>query len=144
MKTLKQLENARDNAERRTNDWYYKYETELVWLCVNLRGDMVSLIDAFSKEYKLGCSVADAIEAGKLKIYEKDDDDEDFGVYNECTRRAVKRLRHIEQKFQEWNNKRFYLECATELVHDDGTPYPYCENELADITRKLAELGISI
>ena len=144
MKTLKQLEKARDNAERRACEWYYDYEDELVWHCVNLRGDMVSLIEAFSKVYQLDCSVADAIEASKLKIYEKDDDDEDFGVYNECTRRAISRLRYLERKIKEWNEKRYYLACATEIVHEDGTPYAYCEDELADITRNLAALGVSI
>lgn len=146
MKTLKQLEAACKKAERRAAEWHDKRETELVWHYVNIRGDMVSLFDALGKEFllRLGNSIADTMEGTGVPVYEKDDDEEDFGVYHECTRQFISRLRRIEQKLKEWENKYYYLECATELVHRDGTPYKYCENDLAEITRKLAALGVSI
>lgn len=87
---------------------------------------------------------ADVVESSGLTVYEKDNDDEDYGVYHECTRRVIKNLRRMEQKMEKWNDKRYLLECAVELMEEDGTPYSHCENELADVTRELAALGVSI
>lgn len=143
MKTLKQLSKALDNANYHIFEWFNKHEAELVWHYVNIRGDMVSLIDAFSEEYSHGVLSADVVEGSGLAVYEEDCDDDD-DRYKDCTRRVIKRLRHIERKIQEWEDKSLLLDCATELVHKDGTPYAYCEAELSDIARKLAALGVSI
>ena len=145
MKTLKQLKKMLDNVARRADDWLYKMRGDLLWLCVrDDKGNMVTLMDVYNEQYFRDESIADIIDTQNVKVYEEDMDADKNDVYKVCTRRAVKRLRRLEQKFKEWNDKRYYLECATEIVHDDGTPYTYCENELADITRSLAALGVSI
>ena len=144
MKTRQQLEKAMENAERRYNEWYDKYEWELYLHKVNVRGDMVSLLYVFEKEYRRGFLSADIVESSGLTVYEKDNDDEDYGVYHECTRRVIKNLRRMERKMEEWSDKYYLLECAVDSVNADGTPYRYCENNLADINRKLAALGVSI
>lgn len=145
MKTLKQLENARYNAERRANDWYYKYETELEWLCVrDGKGAMVPLSSVYSDVYQHDRSVADIIEFDSTTVYEEDMDADKDGVYKVCTRRAVKRLRHIEQKINEWEEKMRCLDYLVDIVNDDGTPCVYCENEYKELVGDLAALGISI
>ena len=141
MKTLKQLENARYSAERRANDWYYKYETELEWLCVrDGKGNMVSLKSFYSHLP----FTADLIESHHATVYEEDMDADKDGVYKVCTRRAVKRLRHIEQKINEWEEKMRCLDYLIDMVYDDGTPCVYCENEYKELVGDLAALGISI
>ena len=136
--TLKKIKAARNRAERRAVEWHDKRETELVWHYVNIRGDMVSLIDTVvGKKYRAGVSVADILEGAGLPVYEEDDDDEDFGVYHECTRRVISRLRRIEQKLQEWNNKYYFLDCA---VDEWNSPQGISEGT----ARGLAALGITL
>ena len=145
MKTLKQLERARDKAEERAYEWHCEYVATLHEFCIPLEnGNMLSLYLACNADYEHDRSVADAVEAGKFTVYEEDAYADKNGVYKVCTRRAIARLRYLEKKIKEWNDKSYYLELATEIVQDDGTPYSYCENELAYIARNLAALGVSI
>ena len=110
--TLKNLKAARNNAERRAGEWWDKREAELAWYCVCLNGSMVPLVEVF-QGYYYDHSVADAIETSGLNVYEEDFDDDD-DKYKECTRRAIARLRLIEQKIKEWDNKYYYLDCAVD------------------------------
>lgn len=131
--TFGKLKAARNNAERRVNDWWDKREAEVAWLCTPIRGNMTPLTDVFRKEYWNGDSIANAVQNSKCRIYEEDFDDDD-DRYKECTRRAISRLRRIEQKLKEWNDKYCCLDFAVEEWDD--------EIGLSDITRReLAALG---
>ena len=145
MMTLKKLNAMRNKAERCADDWSYKYSDELDALYViGTDGRLTVLKDVYADEYNNDRSIADTVESANVTVYEEDWGTDD-GKYKECTRRAISRLRKLEQKVREWSNKYYFLDCAVdEWIEDYDDETNTRRLEASGTLRDLAALGISI
>lgn len=112
--TRKQLEAARDRAENRVAEWYDKYLDELACLYVRRKnGRYVRLFDEFGKYAAFDTDKPISRRVADVDIYEEDDDAPRRRYLN-CTSRAVKRLRRIETKINEWETRAYELDLAAD------------------------------
>lgn len=136
MLTFKKLKAAHARAERQALKWFLEYEEALKTYCVHKPEGLVELKVAYSKDYDADRSVANAVEADNVTVYTTGEDE--FGCYSMAfTRRAIARLRKIEQQMQLWNNRYYYLDCALDEWDD-------WRGLREDTLQELAALGISI
>ena len=140
MMTLQKLKAAHRNAERREGYWFDEYDNALHTFCIPLmNGHMFNLYLACKADYDHGRSVADAVEAGKFTVYEEEYPED--GVFKVCTRHAIARLRLIERKLKEWQDKYYYLDCALDECWDESKGI----SALSDETKRdLAAVGITV
>lgn len=130
--TRKQLESALDRAERCVMNWIGEYENELENFFLKDGGaQLFTLKEFYRAAYHQNRSIADEVENDGVDVYEEDDDGNIFSYaeYRVCTRRAIKRLRRIEDKINEWEARA----CALDYAADE---YDYgisdeTQNELA-------------
>ena len=112
--TRKQLEAARNRAENRVNEWYDRYLDELDCLYVRRKnGHYVSLLDKFGQSAALDTDANPISQRINCDVYEDDD-----WRYRECTQRAIKRLRRIEDKINEWNARYCELDFAFDACRE--------------------------
>ena len=113
--TRKQLEAARDRAENRVNEWCCKYEAELENFFMKDGGAQLFSLKEFYR-YHRNKSIANIIESDGVDVYEEDPDGNiySYAEYRICTQRAIKRLRRIEDKINEWNARYCELDFAVD------------------------------
>lgn len=95
--TYEQWKKKSDAIDVRLTEWWDKYEDALDWF---------ETFDGVSLLKKYGCHSADVserIEIDGVDIYEVvEDEDDDVVGRKKVTRKAIRRLRHIEHKIDEW------------------------------------------
>jgi len=115
MKNRNYWEQRRDKAEERVNDWYSKFDDALSWYLVcNKQKSYVTLTSVYGKygsDYPEN-EIANSLEAEKVKVYEEDE--ETPRKKHDCTRRAIARIRRIEEQLAKWNNAYCLLDFAVD------------------------------
>lgn len=130
--TRKQLESALDRANDRVFEWVCEYENELENFFVKDGGaQLFTLKEFYRAAYHQNRSIADEVENDGCDIYEEDPDGNIFSYaeYRICTKRAVKLLRRLEDKINEWEARACALDCAAD-EYDYGIS-DETQNELA-------------
>lgn len=115
--TRKQLEAARDRANDHVFEWVCEYENELENFFVKDGGaQLFTLKEFYRAAYHQNRSIADEVENDGVDVYEEDDDASlySYAEYRVCTRRAIKRLRRLEDKINEWEARACALDCAAD------------------------------
>lgn len=114
---IREVERARDRAERMEEEWYEKYRDMLYWFETRRR---VSLLDKYASNriglYTcVGTDISRRLEKDGIEVYEEDDDAPGGRV--KCTARAIKKLRTLEQKIDEWHAKYIMAEDALDALY---------------------------
>lgn len=114
MKTRKQLEAVMSKADTRVFELYCEYEAETEWFVVR-RGKstrVATLKERFTAEHgSVPEKLSEVVEKLGVKIYEENLET-NSPKYIECTKRAVKRLRTLEKRIAEWEQKGLEAEDA--------------------------------
>ena len=114
---IREVERARGRAERMCEEWEDKYRDALY--CYETRRRL-NLADKYATN-RIGSvvfthtDVSRRIEAEGIEVYENDDFAPSGRV--KCTARAIKRLRTLEKKMDEWNAKRIMCEDALDVLY---------------------------
>lgn len=105
---IREVERARDRAEEKMFEWYAEYADALEYYETRRKG--VTLKDKYGTE-----GVSKLVEAAGVEVYEFDIDSPAERV--KCTARAIKRLRSLEKKMDEWNAKHIMAEDALNALY---------------------------
>ena len=101
---VREVERARDRAEEKMFELYAEYADELAHFETRRKG--VTLKDKYGTE-----GVSTLVESAGIEVYEFDIDSPTERV--KCTKRAIKRLRSLEKKMDDWHRK--YIMCEDAL-----------------------------
>ncbi len=147
MKTRKQIEHALSTAERRVDDAYDKLSdalSEYAFLRV-VNGGVnfvpLSMTDNDDEPLKLSTGVEAAITRGEV-IYGWAEDVSGKTHRARATKREVNRLLRLESRLNDWNAKRYWLECLLDDIYEDDTFFD--GDSFKECVRELAALGYSI
>lgn len=106
---IREVERARDRAEEKLFEWVCEYEAAL-------KGFETRHRKTLREEYGTGdFDVSKRIEAGGIDVYAFDIDAPNERV--KCTAYAIKRLRTLEKRIDDWEKKAVMAEDALDALY---------------------------